>query len=118
MTARNPVDDLASTIYWLRLIQLVLAIALLALVGQGVVFVIARALGQDVDKNVFYRVLETVVMPFHRLGRLITPKIVSDRHVSLVVLSLLSVGYIWVMLAIASACLDKGVAIAQCVGSR
>ena len=111
-------DDLASTVYWLRLIQLVLAIALLALVGQGVVFVIARALGQDVNKNFFYRVLETVVMPFFRLGRLITPKIISDRQVPLVVLSLLTVGYVWVMLAIANACLNNGVTIAQCVGSR
>ena len=111
-------DDLATTIFWLRMVQLVLAIALLALVGQGVVFVIARAFGQDADKNFFYRVLETVVMPFSRLCRLITPKIVTDRQVPLVVLSLLSVGYVWVMLAIANACLSNGVAIAQCVGSR
>lgn len=111
-------DSLVSTLYWLRLIQLVLAIALLALVGQGVVFVIARALGQDVSKNFFYRVLETVVMPFTRLCRLITPRFVSDRQVPMVVLSLLSVGYVWVMLAIANACLGHGLAIAQCVGSR
>lgn len=111
-------DSLVSTLYWLRLIQLVLAIALLALVGQGVVFVIARALGQDVSKNFFYRVLETVVMPFTRLCRLITPRFVSDRQVPMVVLSLLTVGYVWVMLAIANACLGNGLAIAQCVGSR
>jgi hypothetical protein len=111
-------DSLVSTLYWLRLIQLVLAIALLALVGQGVVFVIARALGQDVSKNFFYRVLETVVMPFMRLCRLITPRFVSDRQVPMVVLSLLTVGYVWVMLAIANACLGNGLAIAQCVGSR
>jgi hypothetical protein len=36
----------------------------------------------------------------------------------LVVLSLLTVGYVWVMLAIANACLGNGLAIAQCVGSR
>ena len=111
-------DSLVSTLFWLRLIQLVLAIALLALVGQGVVFVIARALGQDVSKNFFYRVLETVVMPFNRLCRLITPRFVTDRQVPMVVLSLLSVGYVWVMLAIANACLGHGLAIAQCVGSR
>jgi hypothetical protein len=112
------VDDLGSTLFWLRLIQLVLAIALLALVGQGVVFVIARALGQDVKTNFFFRVLETVVMPFTKLGRLITPKVISDRQVPLVVLSLLSVGYIWVMLAIANACLGQGVAITQCLQGR
>jgi hypothetical protein len=112
------VDNLGSTLFWLRLIQLVLAIALLALIGQGVVFVIARSMGQDVSRNFFFRVLETVVMPFTRLCRLITPKIIGDRHVPVVVLSLLSVGYVWVMLAIASACLGQGVAIAQCLEGR
>ena len=112
------VDDLGSTLFWLRLVQLVLAIALLSLVGQGVVFVIARALGQDVTKNFFFRVLETVVMPFTRLCRLITPKIITDRQVPVVVLSLLSVGYVWVMLAIANLCLGQGVRIAQCLEGR
>ena len=111
-------DDLVSTLFWLRMIQLVLAIALLALVGQGVVFVIARALGQDVRTNFFYRVLETVVMPFTKLCRLITPKAITDRQVPMVVLSLLSVCYIWVMLAIADACLGRGVAVAQCLQDR
>jgi hypothetical protein len=112
------VGDLGSLLFWLRLIQMVLAIALLALVGQGVVFVIARAFGQDVHTNFFFRVLETVVMPFTKLGRLITPRIISDRQVPVVVLSLLSVGYVWVMFAIANACIGQGVAIAQCLEGR
>lgn len=108
-------NDLALTLYWLRLIQLVLSIPLLALAGQGVIFMIARAVGQDVHANFFYRILETVVMPFRRLARLITPKRISDRQLPLVVLSLLLVGYVWVMIAIANVCVGHGLAVAQCL---
>ena len=111
-------DDLVSTLFWLRLLQLLLAIPLLALVGQGVVFMIARSMGQDVGSNFFFRILEIVVMPFTRLARLITPKVISDRHLPLVVLSLLLVGYIWVMMAIADLCVSHGVAVAQCLQER
>lgn len=108
-------DDLVSTLFWLRLVQLLIAIPLLALAGQGVIFMIARSVGQDVHLNFFFRILETVVMPFTRLARLITPKRISDRQLPLVVLSLLAVGYIWVMFAIADACTSHGFAIAQCL---
>jgi hypothetical protein len=111
-------ENLATTIYWLRLIQLVLAIPVLALAGQGVVFLIARAVGQDARTNFFYRVLETVVMPFMRLARLISPRMVSDGQLPLVVLSLLAVGYIWVMFAIADVCASHGLAVAQCLQGR
>lgn len=111
-------DNLVSMLFWLRLVQLVLAIPLLALVGQGVVFMIARSVGQDVGSNFFFRILETVVMPFTRLARLITPKAISDRQLPLVVLSLLLVGYIWVMFAIADLCVSHGVAVAQCLQER
>lgn len=111
-------DDLASTLFWLRLIQLLLAIPLLALAGQGVIFMIARSVGQDVKTNFFFRLLETVVMPFMRLARLITPKKISDGQLPLVVLSLLLVGYFWIMFAIADLCVSHGVAVAQCLQER
>jgi len=111
-------DELNSTLFWLRLVQLLLSIPLLALAGQGVVFLIARSMGQDVGTNLFFRILETVVMPFTRLARLITPKAIGDRQLPLVVLSLLLVGYVWVMIAIANLCVSHGVAVAQCLQGR
>ena len=111
-------SDLGSTLYWLRLVQLLLAIPLLALAGQGALFLIARSMGQNAGANFFYRILEVVVMPFTRLARLITPKKVSDRQLPLVVLSLLLVGYVWVMIAIADLCVSHGVAVAQCLQDR
>ena len=111
-------DDLDSTLYWLRLVQLILAIPLLALAGQGALFLIARSMGQDAGANFFYRILEIVVMPFTRLARLITPRKISDRQLPLVVLSLLLIGYFWVMIAIANQCVSHGLAVAQCLQGR
>ena len=111
-------NDLQSTLFWLRLVQLLLAIPLLALAGQGIVHVLTRMFGQEPKANFFYRVLETVASPFTRACRWITPKFVADRHLPLVALSLLLVGYAWTMLAIASACIGAGLPVSQCLQGR
>ena len=107
--------DLQSTLFWLRLIQLLVAIPLLALAGQGVVFVLTRLFGQDPNANFFYRLLETIASPFTRACRYITPKFVAERHLPLVAISLLLVGYVWTMLAIANACIGAGLPVSQCL---
>jgi hypothetical protein len=66
------VIDLPTTLFWLRLIQLLLAIPLLALAGQGLVHVLTRTFGQDPNANFFYRLLQTVASPFTRVCRWIT----------------------------------------------
>ena len=111
-------NDLPSTLFWLRLVQLLLAIPLLALAGQGIVNVLTRMFGQDPHTNFFYRVLETIASPVTRACRWITPKFVADRHLPLVALSLLLVGYVWTMLAIASACVSAGLPVGQCLQGR
>ena len=110
--------DFSTTLFWLRLVQVVLAIPLLALAGQGIVFVLTRAFGQDPKANFFYHVLETVGLPFRWLCRRITPRFVADRHMPLVALSLLVVGYAWVTLEIGSACARQGLPVAQCLQGR
>ena len=74
----------------LNIIQLVLYIALLALVGQGALFILA---GARRDSNVFYRLLQVVSKPFTMPVRWITPKQVDDRHVPVVTFLLLLIGY-------------------------
>ena len=110
--------DLQSTLFWLRLVQLLIAIPLLALAGQGVVHVLTRLFGQDPKANFFYRVLETVASPFTRACRYITPKFVPERHLPLVAVSLLAVGYAWTMLSIANACIGAGLPVSQCLQGR
>ena len=74
----------------LNAIQLILYIALLALVGQGVLYVLT---GVRRDTNVFYRLLQVIAKPFTRPVRWITPRQVEDRQVPLVTFLLLLIIY-------------------------
>ena len=65
----------------LNIAQLILYIALLGLVGQGLLYVLA---GEKRQGNVFYKVLQTISSPFTALVRKVTPAKVADAHVPLV----------------------------------
>jgi hypothetical protein len=112
------VNELASTLFVLRLVKLVLEIAILSLIGQGVLWMMIRAVGRDPRTNFAWRVLDVVVSPFVRLLRLITPKFVAERHLPWAVLGLLAVGWFWVTFAIGNACISQGVPIADCRNIR
>jgi len=98
----------------IRAIKLIIEIAGLALVGQGVVYVLSRGIGQNPARNFFYRALKTVVSPFTWFVRRFTPKIVDDRHIPIAVLGLLAFAYIWVLFVLANACIGHGLTIAEC----
>jgi ABC-type uncharacterized transport system permease subunit len=55
-------------------------IAGLALLGQGILFVLA---GDNREQNLFYKVLKTVTSPIMRAVRFITPRFIPDRHVGI-----------------------------------
>ena len=111
--------DPGTALFLLRLVKLVLEIALFALVGQGVVWVLIRAMGQpDPGSNIFYRMLAAIVMPFTWLVRRITPAFVADRHIPWAVLGLLVVGYAVTLFAFANACIAQGFTIAECRQAR
>ncbi|HVF64070.1 MAG TPA: hypothetical protein VNE58_08755 [Casimicrobiaceae bacterium] len=99
----------------LRFLQVILAIPLLSLVGQGVVAIFASIAGQEPQNNFFYRLLGVVASPFVMLARLVTPRFVPDRRVPFVALCLLAAAYVWVMLAIVNACHERGLPVRQCL---
>jgi hypothetical protein len=111
-------SELHSTLYWLRLAQLLIAIPMFALAGQGAVRILARMMGQAPEQNFFYRLFQLIASPVVKPCRWIAPKLIPDRHLPLVAFSLLAVGYLWTMLAIANACVDAGLPIAQCLEDR
>ena len=102
------VNDLGSTLFTLRLVKTVVEIALLALVGQGIVWAMIRAAGQPPERNFFYRTLQTIAMPVTRPLRWITPKFVADRHIPWAALGLLVAAWAWVFFAILNACAAAG----------
>ena len=90
---------------FLNIAQLVLYIALLALVGQALLYVLA---GANRDRNIFYQLLQIVSKPFTLLVRKLTPKQVDDRHVPLVTFFLLLIFYAVVTLEKIALCVDAG----------
>lgn len=71
---------------FLSSLKLVCEIALLALVGQAVLYVLA---GAKRDGNFFYQLLKILTRPFVAAARFITPRQVLDTHVPLVAFLLL-----------------------------
>jgi len=112
------VNDLHTTLFWLRLAQLIVAIPLFALVGQGATSVLARMMGQPPQRNFIYRLFQIVASPVVKPCRWIAPRFIPDRHLPLIAFSLLVVAYIWIMIEIATACTRNGLAIAQCLQSQ
>lgn len=110
--------DLQSTIFWLRLVQVIVAIPLFALAGQAATSVLARIMGQPPENNVIYRLFVLVASPVVKPCRWITPRFVPDRHLPLVAFSLLLVAYIWIMLEIAATCVRYGQTVTQCLQSN
>ncbi len=87
-------------------IKLVAEIALMALVGQGLLALLA---GDRRHNNFFYRLLQTLTQPVVKTVRAITPKIVLDRHVPYAAFLLLLAVWFFATMAKVNLCLQVGV---------
>lgn len=90
---------------FLNAAQLVLYVALLALIGQGVLYVLA---GHRRQGNMFYQLLQVVSKPFTVPVRKLTPARVADRHVPVVTFCLLVVAYAVVTIEKINLCIEVG----------
>ena len=91
-------------------IKLVAEIALLALLGQWFLGLLA---GAGRERNFFYRALQVVTQPVVRVARVLSPRQVIDRHVPLVALLLLVLVWIVATLTKVSLCLEMGVQLCR-----
>lgn len=89
----------------LNILQLVLYIALLALAGQGLLYVLA---GPRRDSNFFYRLLQVVAKPFTLVMRKLTPRQVADQHVPVATFFVLLLAYAVVTFEKINLCLAAG----------
>ena len=83
--------------------QAVNEVALMALLGQGALYVLA---GAKRETNPVYAILKAITSPVMKLARAITPRVVLDRHIGfvalfvvLVVEALLIVAKVYLVLA-------------------
>ncbi|HET6802398.1 MAG: hypothetical protein ACM34F_09195 [Betaproteobacteria bacterium] len=58
-------------------------VALMALLGQGALYVLA---GAKRETNPVYAILKAITSPVMKLARAITPRVVLDRHIGFVAL--------------------------------
>ena len=78
-------------------VQLVVAIALMALIAQGILYILA---GREREKNLFYQVIRIIPSPFVKLTRLLTPKVFEDRVIPFATFCILSAIFLWLAFAI------------------
>jgi hypothetical protein len=91
---------------FVSIFKLLAEIALLALLGQGVLALLA---GAKREENIFYQLLQILTRPFLAGTRMITPRVVIDRHVPIVAALLLF--FVWLTATITkiSICVQIGV---------
>lgn len=87
-------------------VKLVVEIALLALAGQ---FLLGLLAGAKRETNFFYRLLQVLTGPFVKGMRLITPRVVIDRHVPLAAFVLLAMVWFIATITKINLCLEIGV---------
>ena len=78
------------------ILKALVEVAICAFLGQGILFILA---GSKRENNFVYGVFKTLTSPVMKLARLLSPRIVLDRHIWLVALFLLAGA--WIALTIA-----------------
>lgn len=95
----------------LDILKALLEVAGLALLGQGLLFLFA---GTRRGQNVVYQGLATVTRPVLRVARLMTPRIVLDRHLGLVAFLLLALAWFLVLVEKQSVCIHGALGQPSC----
>ncbi len=90
----------------LNIAQLVFYIGLLALAGQGLLYVLA---GAKRDDNLFYQLFQLLNKPWTRAASWISPRQVAERHHPVVAFCVLAVLYMLVTLTKIEHCVGIGV---------
>jgi len=87
-------------------VKLIAEIALLALAGQWLLGLLA---GNKREGNFFYQLLQVLTNPFIKVVRLITPRLVLDRHIPLATALLLLSVWLFAIVAKVNICMQRGV---------
>lgn len=91
---------------FLSSLKLVIEVALMCLLGQGLLYLLA---GPRRDDNLFYQLLKMATRPFVAVARRLTPAKVADQHVPIVVFFLLAVAWMVVTFEKIRYCVGVGV---------
>lgn len=90
-------------------VKLVAEIALMALAGQ---FLLGLLAGPKRETNLFYQLLQVLTRPFVKGMRLVTPKVVIDRHIPLA--AFVALAMVWVVVTVTKINLCLQIGVEQC----
>lgn len=91
-------------------VKLIAEIALLALLGQWLLGLLA---GAKRDKNLFYQILQIIGKPFVVVARYVSPRFVLERHLPLVAFLLLAFVWLGVTILKIQTCLQIGMELCR-----
>lgn len=86
-------------------LKLIAEIALMAMLGQ---FLLGLLAGERRERNLVYNILQILTGPFQRFTRMITPRVVIDRHIPLATFCLLASLWLFSTAAKINACMQIG----------
>jgi hypothetical protein len=92
-------------------LKLIAEIALMALLGQGFLALLAGDRRQD---NFFYKLLQILTGPFTKLARVITPKVVIDRHIPFAAFALMVAVWVFATMTKVNQCVEIQLASTLC----
>ncbi len=95
---------------YLNIAQLILYIGGIALMGQGLLFVLS---GQKRDTNLFYQLFQIINKPWTKIARFISPKQIADHQTPLVAFCIIAVLFMAVTLAKIEHCVSIGIELCQ-----
>lgn len=87
-------------------VKLIAEIALMAMLGQWVLGLLA---GAKRESNFFYQLLSVLTKPFLKGVRMISPKVVIDRHIPLATFVMLAMAWIVATITRIGICVEIGV---------
>jgi hypothetical protein len=93
-------------LFALNAVQLILYVALLALIGQGALYMLA---GAQRERNMFYQLLRVVSRPFTAALRRLTAGQVPDRQLPALTFAMLALCYLVVTFEKIDLCVRIGV---------
>lgn len=97
-------------LFFVTAVKLVAEIGLMAFIGR---FILGLLAGAKRDSNLFYGILSILTRPFERLTRLVTPRVVIDRHIPLAAFLLLAAVWIFATLSKIRMCVELGVQVCR-----
>ena len=108
--SRKPSLAERDLLLFISAIKLLVEIALMALVGQ---FVLGLLAGAKREGNLFYRTLQIVTGPVLKGVRWMAPRIVLDRHIPLAALVLLATAWMLATIVKVDICLRVGLELCR-----